>query len=341
METETRKRRRRTWSSFGEVRRLPSEYEIVTHQLNYTTRTGRSAALEQNSSSPQNLWFLTYRDRSPLRSEDWNGFRDPDQLTYRKYVTLQDDQETAAQAILDDYSQAGHDSGLSPSWVAALATLLTPIRYPAHAVQLCHAYLGQMAPASYISNCAAFSAADMLRQVSLIAYRTRELQRAHPDAGFGTGERRIWETHADWQGSRRALEQALVAYDWGECFVAVNLVLRPTLDAILLRQLGEVARANGDDLTWLLLANLDEDAERCRRWSAALARHALEQRPENADVLRRWVERWTPRAEVASEGLARLLETLPDQGRPVAETVAAARRLRENLHAEVGMLVDR
>ena len=72
------------------------------------------------------------------------------------------------------------------------------------------------------------------------------------------------------------------AVDWGECLTAVNLVLRPTLGEILLRQLGIVADANGDQLTWLLLSNLAVDAERNARWSAALARYAIAQRPENA-----------------------------------------------------------
>ena len=38
--------RRRTWTTFGDVRRMPSEYEIVTHDTNYTARKGRDAALE-------------------------------------------------------------------------------------------------------------------------------------------------------------------------------------------------------------------------------------------------------------------------------------------------------
>ena len=39
-------RKLRTWSRFGQIRRVPSEYEIVTHDANYTTRKERTAALE-------------------------------------------------------------------------------------------------------------------------------------------------------------------------------------------------------------------------------------------------------------------------------------------------------
>lgn len=331
-------RKLRTWSRFGQIRRVPSEYEIVTHDTNYTTRQGRAAALESNPTSPVNMWFLTYRDHSPLSAEDWHGFRDPDELTYRKYVTMQDEQETVVEGILNEFGKVNHDASLSPQWLQVLATVFTPMRFPAHALQMTQAYLGQIAPSSYITNCTAFAAADLLRQVSLVAYRTRQLQMAHPDAGFVVGERQIWETHPDWQPTRRALETALIAYDWGECLTAVNLVLRPTLSEILLRQLGILADANRDQLTWLLLSNLAIDAERNARWSAALARYAISKRPENVSVLQRWVQRWTPKADEAAAGLATMLSELPEIGRDADTTMAAAKAARERVLSDAGVL---
>jgi toluene monooxygenase system protein E len=336
--SQTSARKLRTWSRFGQIRRVPSEYEIVTHDTNYTTRKERISALESNPSSPVNMWYLTYRDRSPLSAEDWHGFRDPDELTYRKYVTMQDEQETVVEGILDEFAKVNHDATLSPQWLGVLSTVFTPTRYSAHAFQMMLAYLGQIAPSSYITNCAAFATADQLRLVSLVAYRTRQLQIAHPNAGFATGERQLWETHPEWQPTRRALETALVAYDWGECMTAVNLVLYPTISEILLRQLGSVADRNHDQLTWLLLSHLSIDAERNSRWSAALARYAISQRPENASVLRRWVQRWTPKADDAAAGLAHLLAELPESGQDAETTLAAAKAARERVLSDAGLL---
>lgn len=338
MATETtRPRRLRTWSAFGEVRRVPSEYEIVTHDLNYTVRKGRVTPLESNPTTPANMWLLTYRDRSPLQVDDWNAFRDPDELTYRKYVTLQDEQTTVVEGIIDEFEGVEHDANLDPRWVTVLATLFTPARYPNHALQMTQAYLGQVAPSSYITNCAAFATADLLRLVSLVAYRTRQLQTAHPDVGFATGEQGVWERNPDWQPARRALEEALVAYDWGETLAGVNLVLRPTLDEVLLRQLGLVADSNGDTLTWLLLSNLAMDSERSLRWSTELARFAVRERPDNADVLARWVRRWAPKADAAAEGLARLVSALPERGRDSDAVLQAAQTARERALATAGL----
>jgi toluene monooxygenase system protein E len=143
----------------------------------------------------------------------------------------------------------------------------------------------------------------------------------------------VWERNEAWQPAREALEKLLTAYDWGECFTAMNLVLRPTLDQILIRQLANAARDHNDDLTWLLLGNLAADADRCTRWSLALARYAIDQRAANRDVLRRWIARWTPRAEAAAAGLSRLFD-----GVRSAETVEnAGNSARHRVLDEAGL----
>ena len=139
---------------------------------------------------------------------------------------------------------------------------------------------------------------------------------ATPDAGIGSAGRSLWEGNASWQPARKAVEYALVSYDWGEAFTALNLVLGPTLDNMLLTQLGQVARANGDDLTWLLTSFLAADAQRAARWSRALAELAVAQRPDNRGVLGKWVARWSARADDAAHGLGQFLESLPELGGP-------------------------
>ncbi len=332
-----KKRRQRTWSAFGDMKRRPSDYEIGTQGMNYTLRESRKAPFEQNPSSPANLWMRAYRDQSPLQAEDWESFRDPDSLTYRVYVTQQHEQETKVAGVLEQYAAAKADTGLDAQWRATLARLFTPTRYPVHGAQQVQAYIGLMAPSSYITNPAALSAADMLRRVTLVSYRTRELQLAWPDDGFATGERAIWETDQAWQPARKAIELALTSYDWAEACTAMNLVMLPKLDDVLLRQFGEVAKANDDAETWLLTSFLQRDVDRRERWSGAVARFAIAAKPANEAVLRRWVDKWTPRADEAAQGLGSLLERLPAQGRPASTVAAEAAAAREQLLAGVGL----
>ncbi|MCY4371993.1 MAG: toluene hydroxylase [bacterium] len=332
-----KKRKLRTWSEFGDIRRRPTEYEIGAHAANYTVRRDRMAPLEQNPSSPGNLWFLAYRDNSPLQLDDWEVYRDPDQLTYRAYVAKQAAQETKVAGLMDSYSNIGHDQSLSPGWVGILRTFYTPIRYPAHALQMLQAYVAHMSPTAYITNAASLSMADQLRRVTVVSIRTRELQLGYPDAGFATGERDVWEGHDGWQPTRELLERALIAYDWGEALTAANLVIAPTLDDVLNRQLGDVARANGDDLTWLLCQNLHEDSARRARWSSAVASLAVEGRAENKPAFESWIAKWAPRADAAALALGGILAGAPN-GDVDAETVAAeAAEARQQVLAVAGL----
>ena len=161
---------------------------------------------------------------------------------------------------------------LGADWVAALARLYTPTRYPLHCLQMGSAYLVQIVPASTIENCVMFQAADQLRWVSRAAYRTRELANAHADAGFVTGERKAWEEDPCWQGFRELLERVLATYDWAEHFIALNIVAKPAFDEACVRQLVRSARGNRDTLLAQMLDAQWEDSERSRRWTGAPGR---------------------------------------------------------------------
>ena len=333
-ETPARKARpRRTFSAFGDVRRMPSEYEIVTQGQNWTLRQNRISTFEQNPSSAANLWFLTYRDSSPLRAGNWDAFRDPAALTYRSYVTLQSDAETKMRGVLEAHADQRADEDLDPRSVALLGGLLTPSRYLCHGFQQAEAYIGFVAPSPYITSAAGFSTADFLRRVTTIAYRTRELQITWPDSGIGSAERSLWEGHEGWQPARKAIEYALVSYDWGEAFTALNLVLAPTLDDVLLTQVGQVAKSNQDDLTWLLTSFLGEDARRRGRWSRALADLAVAQRPDNRVVFGKWISRWSGLADDAALGLGTILEGAQGGGVSAADVADHARTARRDFLA--------
>ena len=148
-------------------------------------------------------------------------------------------------------------------------------------------------------------------------------------AGFGVNERRLWEEDPAWQGFRELMEKALIAWDWGEAFAAVNLVAKPAIEETLLGTLGAAARAEGDTVYGLLSQAQMRDAERHRRWASALVAMAL-QADSNRDVLLSWLTRWLPLAHTAID---QYCQYLPD-GNDAA--VAAKDRLAA-FHAGLGL----
>ena len=313
----------KTWSHLAGRRRKPSEYEIVSANLHYTTDRP-DAPFELDPNMPLALWFKQYRNASPLKHSDWNSFRDPDEIIYRTYNMMQDGQENYVQGLFDQFSARGHDAMLERAWAEKLARLYTPGRYLTHALQMGAAYLCQIAPASTISNCFTYQTADSLRWLTHTAYRTKELSKTFGDLGLGTGERAIWEGDPAWQGFRELVEKALVAWDWAESFVALNLVVRPAYEETVLRALGQAGRHNGDTLLGLLTDAQLVDAERHRRWTGALVKLAL-QEEGNREVLNNWVAKWTPLANAAIAAYCAHLPDAPGAAQAAKDAAASLR----------------
>lgn len=314
----------KTWSHLAARRRKPSEYEIVSTNLHISTRPGADP-FELDPGVFLSRWYKEKRNASPLQHPDWNAFRDPDELIYRTYNMMQDGAETYVTGLFDQFNEREHDKALSLNWAGTLARLYTPGRYLFHTLQMCSAYLAQMGPASTISICAAFQGADSLRWLSHTAYRAKELSLAFPDKGFARDERRYWEEDAAWQGFRELMEKVLVAYDWGECFVALDLVAKPAIEEAVLRKLGEAARHNGDTLLGLVIDAELADGVRHRRWASALVKMATDV-PGNAEVIKGWIAKWEPLADRAIDAFCAALPDAPDAGASAKEAVRSFRR---------------
>lgn len=314
----------KTWSHLAAQRRKPSEYEIVSTNLLWHTR---DAEHPWDVDGVMADWYRKNLFGCALKHPDWNKFRDPDETVYRTYNIHQDGQEAYVDGLLEQFAVEDHDKGLSPQWVRALAKLYAPARYPLHAVQMTSGYLASIAPASTVSCAAMFQAGDQLRWISRTAYRTRELASAHPSAGFGTNERKLWETAPEWQGLRELAERTLVAYEWGECFYAMNVVLKSAFDEAVNRQLAISARRNSDSLTALLSEALLRDSARSQRWTAALVKMALEE-PRNAQVFAGYAAKWVPLAEKAVRAYC---AAIPDNADAADAAIVGMRAFRASL----------
>ena len=316
----------KTWSHLAGRRRKPSEYEIVSANLHYNDRDANSP-WELSPDLFMNEWYKDKTFGTKLAHADWNAFRDPDEVIYRTYNLMQDGQETYVFGLFDQFNAREHDIALEGPWADKLAALFSPARYLFHTVQMASAYVGQMSPASTITNCNYFQMADSFRWLSHTSYRTVELSRAFPKAGFGTDERAHWEQDAAWQGFRELMENVLTTWDWGEAIVALNLVAKPAIEEAVLRMFGESARHSGDTLLGLLSDAWLIDVARHKRWVAAFTKMALET-PGNDAVLRGWIAKWEPLADRAIDAFC---AALPDAADPAARAKAATRTFRQSL----------
>jgi hypothetical protein len=289
---------------------MPTEYEIVTSKLLcYTGEgfTGKRFELDV----PLKAWYHRYQEESPLLCSSWEKFRDPRETTYTRYTELQRDKEIFVDGILDEIELTGYDAHLRPAWLHMLTRVVAPFRYPGHGFQMIASYIGQMAPSGRITIAAALQSADEMRRIQRIAYRIRQLQNIYP--GFAADSRTLWQTDSMWQPLREAVEKLLIAYDWAESFVGLNVVLKTLVDELFMNYLSELALREDDYLLGQIFYSLNQDCQWHRQWSESLVRVTIEDNVRNKDTIQGWINRWYPLAARAVHTLAALFEDASKQ----------------------------
>ncbi|MDY7105091.1 MAG: toluene hydroxylase [Actinomycetota bacterium] len=307
---------RRTYSHLADRRRVPSSYEIASSALLYYPERGFELR------TPVAEWYRTHQDGSALAGGAWEDFSDPAATTYATYVNRQRDREVALDLVLVGVD----DAEPTDAWLEVLASVFAPLRYPGHALMMGASYVGSMAPGGRVAIAAAFWAADEMRRVHRIARRLADLRAAHP--GLGDDARQRWERDGTWVELRRLLERLLVTYDWGECFAALDLVVKPLVDHLVDVELAAAAREAGDRSLATVLTSLAEDAAWQRAWSVELVRTAIDDAGRAA--LAEWATAWTDPAIDAIGPLAVAIGG-GDRSSASERTEAATAAQREHL----------
>jgi hypothetical protein len=116
-----------------------------------------------------------------------------------------------------------------------------------------------------------------------------------------------------WQPLREAVEKLLIAYDWAESFVGLNVVLKTLVDELFMNYLSELALREDDYLLGQIFYSLNQDCQWHRQWSESLVRVTIEDNVRNKDTIQGWINRWYPLAARAVHTLAALFEDASEQ----------------------------
>lgn len=292
----------KTYSHLQSLNRLPTEYEITTTNLHYYTDSG----FEVNA--PLNEWYQRNQVQSRFQCSDWEKFLDPRATTYSTYVVMQNKKESFVDTLMEHMGNSAYDKDLSDAWIKTLEEILTPLRYVFHSFQMMSAYIGQMAPSGKITAVCAFQSADEMRKVFRIAYRMAQLNMTRK--GFGQHSQNEWENNPIWQPIRKAIEYALATYDWGEAFVALNVVLKPALEELFLVDFGNLAVRRGDYMLKEMLRSFHEDSVWHRQWTKILLDTVISDTAASREAVLEWIDRWSPFALSGVHAMMPLFEEL-------------------------------
>jgi toluene monooxygenase system protein E len=304
----------RTYTHLLDRRRVPAAYEVATSRLLYYVEQGMAVR------TPVTAWYERWQSASPLRARDWEAFADPAATTYAAYVQRRAEREVHVREVLRGAAEGG-DAELADASKAEMARALGVLRFPRHALMMAAGYVGSLAPTGRVTTMKAFQVGDELRHVHRLAERAAQL--GDVDA-IARASRADWAEGPAWQPLRRLVEELLATYDWGHAFAALDLVVKPMLDAIVGTALAARAQRAGDAVTREVLRSLAEDAAWHRDCAAALAKTAIAQEPHNREVLAGWIEGWTGRALEACAAMAPALGVDADAGRGALRSLAEA-----------------
>jgi toluene monooxygenase system protein E len=292
----------KTYSHLLAGKRMPSRYEIATSRLlYYPERGGFEVAL------PLSSWYETRQRASPLFPGDWEAFADPRATTYTDYTRRRAEAESFLDSLLRSM-EAGPRPDPDRAWLAFLESTLHPLRFAFHGLQMAAAYIGSMAPASRIVIVSAMQAGDEVRRIQRFAQRFAALREKHPE--FGREARARWQDDPVFQPLRRAIEQLLVTWDWGEATVALNFCLKPRIDALLLRETAKLAAADREPLFAPFLQSLHEDCQWHREWAHALLLLAAQRGAGARSAIMGWCDVWEPPSRFAIASFAPAWESL-------------------------------
>lgn len=226
----------KTYWHLVQNQKLPSTYEIVSSRLLYYPDQGIEI------DTPVKAWYKKYQSR--INPDVLENFYDPSEMTYSKYVHLRTESSYFTENIFSLIESGQVNKPLVSEWKTLLERLIPVLRFPLHGLQMSASYIAQMVPSSRLTIPFMFQAADEMAWIQILCVRIAQLQAQEPQ--FGRSAREEWQENPYWQPLRKAVESLLITYDWLDAFCSLNLVLKPLMREIFIRQFSKKALDHGD-----------------------------------------------------------------------------------------------
>lgn len=293
-----RKLGQKTYSHLAHLDFLPGPYEISTTNLLHHIDQGFSVNVDTKA------WHEKYLINGPMSFTPFKNFVDPRKAYYGRYVEQQRDKEIYTGKIFEEIETTKYLNDLHPCAFLVLRDTIPVLRYVFQALQMSAAYLGHLAPSSRVMIPLMFQSVDEVRRIQLMAY-LMGLFRRH-DNNFGEEAQAEWESDPSWQPLRKILEKLLTTYDFGESLMALNAVIKPQIDFVLIKALSSIIVEHQAHLINNIFSSIKEDFLWHQQWFNALLQDIMEDKDQKKQI-EKWMDEWRdPASEAISIIVAKL-----------------------------------
>jgi methane monooxygenase component A beta chain/propane monooxygenase small subunit len=272
----------------------------------------------------------------------WWDFRDPAQQWQRTYVRMQAEQERSIERATEDAASSGAFQDIDPGWLGVIAGHYRIWSFFEYALFRAFAVASREALSDTLGNVLCFQGFDHMRHAQATVLYLMALEES-VDGFLDQGAKQRWLDEATYQPMRRLAERLMLATDdWGELAVAVNLAVAPILSEVALSQL--VRRGGprrGDSVTPFIISTTERDRRRNLAYTEELVRMVTDPKLEaagaNRDVIRTWLDDWTPQVVEATRALRPAFEAAEGGSGSFDDAVAGALATQHELVEALGL----
>lgn len=302
----------RSFNYFEPAARRSSWYEDVTIDTQPSPARHLDRGFAVHFDDGRSTWDA---GSTALRHEDWYAFRDPNQLWERVYYQQGAGYERQIEDTINVARADGQPIRLDPAWIEFLRTHMQQSAFVEQGLWLVLASSARAALSDSLAHFMTFSAGFKQREAQAIVLYAMDLETDHGEFSMDAA-RESWLSDAQWQPTRRYVEELNTLLDWGEVLVAANLCFEPLVGVLLRRELYERGgAANRDTVTPVVFHAAQMEYQQVVRFTAAFA-DFLTASPEHGEanraVIQGWIDTWLPRAGEAAAALEPLFAAQPN-----------------------------
>lgn len=248
-------------------------------------------------------------DYSAVKLTDPYTYTDPRQYYYNTYVTARADLYDGFGKDLKYIEDRDLFSRLPENWRGMLVNAIIPLRHYEGGAQMICSNGARFAWGSTVSTPVALAGMDRLGNAQLLSMVGLSM-------GGGSGDKlaegkQIWMDAPYMQGLRRLVEEALVAPDWVDGLLALEMV-DAQLYPLLFRHCDDRALFRGAMAYSLIAQHFSKWYTDQQKWLTALMKAWVadpQHGEDNRKALGAMVDRWYPQAQEAVASLAEAIES--------------------------------
>lgn len=240
------------------------------------------------------LWLpekeLNDPTHTALTMEDWYDLKDPRQFYYSAYVQNRAKMQDAAEHNYAFFEKRGLAKLITPEIQQRIIFGLLPLRHVEQTANLnmmsgsAYGYGTALTQACLYAGMDRLGMAQYLSRIGLLLddNSSESLMQA----------KKLWMEDAAWQGVRALCEEMLVQKDWGELFIAQNLVTDTLVYIVFYQKFDQwLVENNARDISMLI-----EFMQLCMKdqagWADSVLKTLIAENESNREQIKAWLHKW-------------------------------------------------